>query len=140
MLYFMPLSIFETNVNTKVTEFLDVSENMYYLCIRFLKKIKNVFGYKMRYPCFMVSFLNVSEDHIVRWDPHFFPSPFGKNNYELLINLFNVSSTNLPNTKEKIFSWIFQKIISRYLKELATEIFLKFSSWYFIVDFILIFV
>ena len=62
----MPLSIFETNVNTKVTEFLDVSENMYYLCIRFLKKIKNVFGYKMRYPCFMVSFLNVSEDHIVR--------------------------------------------------------------------------
>ena len=46
MLYFMPLSIFETNVNTKVTEFLDVSENMYYLCIRFLKKIKNVFGYK----------------------------------------------------------------------------------------------
>ena len=66
MLYFMPLSIFETNVNTKVTEFLDVSENMYYLCIRFLKKIKNVFGYKMRYPCFMVSFLNVNEDHIVR--------------------------------------------------------------------------
>ncbi len=30
------------------------------------KEIKNVFGYKMRYPCFMVSFLNVSEDHIVR--------------------------------------------------------------------------
>ena len=38
MLYFTVLNAFETNVNTQVTEFLDYSEKMYYLCIRFLKK------------------------------------------------------------------------------------------------------
>ena len=66
MLYFAFYNTFETNVNFQVTHFLFYSKKKYYLCIRFLKKIKNVFGYKMRYPCFMVSFLNVSEGHIVR--------------------------------------------------------------------------
>ena len=41
--------------------------------------------------------------------------------------------------KKRFFPGFFQKIISRFLKELATEIPSLFSSRYFIVDFLLIF-
>ena len=60
------------------------------------------------------------------------------------VHPFDVNLTSVrriyQTQKKRFFPGFFQKIISRFLKELATEISLKFSSWYFIVDFILIFV
>ena len=66
MLYKYGFQHFVTNGNIQVTHFLVGSKKKTLPLHQIPKENKNVFGYKMRYPCFMVSFLNVNEDHIVR--------------------------------------------------------------------------